>query len=275
MTGHQVLTTLHTNDAVGSINRLSEMGVEPFLIGASTIGIVAQRLVRIVCPHCSEPYEPSNTELAKLGIYPKPGETIMLTKGAGCTNCNSSGYFGRMGVYEVLKITEQLRTAIVAHAPEEELRRLARTSGQGGLGEHAVQLVKEGLTTAEEALGVMFSESSPATCPHCKVQVRDIDVECPWCHKMIKDTSSQVASLGVPGTEPVTAAASAAPVVAPQPAPAPIPQPVYIPPPPPVIIPAPVAAAPKIPVAAAPAAAASAGPKGGSALLSQLKGLKK
>lgn len=155
ITGHLVLSTLHTNDAVGAINRLLDIGVEPFLIADALRGVIAQRLVRTVCPHCRETYEPSADELERLGIDLQQHPGLQLVRGTGCTDCFGTGYRGRTVVAEVLTIDRELRRAIHEMAPQEQLRHIANTAGFVPLGQHCRELVLAGITTSEEALRTM------------------------------------------------------------------------------------------------------------------------
>src|SRR5690606_10035765 len=119
LTGHLVLSTLHTNTAVGAITRLMDMGIEPFLISSSLVGIVAQRLVRVLCNHCREPYIPTDEHCEFLQQDPANPPTIFRAK--GCEHCNQLGYRGRVGIYEVVEITEAISTQIHKRAGELEL----------------------------------------------------------------------------------------------------------------------------------------------------------
>jgi len=151
LTGHLVLSTLHTNSAVGSITRLMDMGVEPFLISSSVVGIVAQRLVRVLCKSCRTPYEPSDSECAYLDVSQTEKPTIY--KPNGCPDCNHSGYKGRLGIYEVVEIDEQMRELIHNGVGELELEKYARTTGPS-INHDGIQKVLSGVTTIEEVVRV-------------------------------------------------------------------------------------------------------------------------
>lgn len=151
LTGHLVLSTLHTNDAPSSINRMTNMGVEPFLITASLNMIVAQRLVRKICKDCREEYAPSEQMLEALQVTIKGGE--VFCRGAGCPTCNRSGYKGRLALYEVLVMNDTLRNAVVANMPPNELKKLAIREGLKTLRMSGVRKVLDGRTTIEEVLG--------------------------------------------------------------------------------------------------------------------------
>ncbi|MEX0850172.1 MAG: ATPase, T2SS/T4P/T4SS family [Gaiellaceae bacterium] len=148
MTGHLVLSTLHTQTAAAAIQRLADMGMEPGLVGATLTCLVAQRLARRVCPDCREMYEASAEELAELG---RPGESgRMLARGIGCAACGNTGFRGRVGLYEVLPLTEDIRTLIADRASSTEIQRAAVAGGMRTLREDGVRLSLEGVTTASE-----------------------------------------------------------------------------------------------------------------------------
>lgn len=150
LTGHVVLSTLHTNDAVGAIGRLADIGVEPYLLVSSLRLIAAQRLVRRLCIHCREPYEPSPQLVSQLGLEEK--QVIYAAK--GCEKCNHSGYRGRVALYEVLLLTDTLRSALAQRAPLHEVKSMARKEGMQTLFESGVKKVKEGVTSAEEVMRI-------------------------------------------------------------------------------------------------------------------------
>lgn len=155
LTGHLVFSTLHTNTAIGAVTRLVDLGIEPFLVAASLRGVVAQRLVRMICPHCKEQYVASNTERAVLRC--DISESLMLYKGSGCEHCNHTGYKGRMAVQEVLPITERLKNLIVQGADEGTLLAEAKANGFTTLADDCTQKVMQGVTTTEELLRVSCS----------------------------------------------------------------------------------------------------------------------
>jgi len=155
ITGHMVMSTIHTSDAIAAVDRLIDIGVEPYLIAGAVRGIMSQRLVRRICPHCREEYTPDPEELEQLGLQMKRGTTFY--RGKGCPMCFHTGYHGRTGVFEVVKITPALRRAILDRSPREKLRELALASGYVPLEVNAVRMVFEGVTTVEEALKVTES----------------------------------------------------------------------------------------------------------------------
>jgi len=151
LTGHLVLSTLHTNTAVGAITRLMDMGIEPFLISSSLVGIVAQRLVRVLCTHCREPYIPSDEQCEFLQQDPASPPTIFRAK--GCEHCNQLGYRGRIGIYEVVEITEEISNQIHKRAGELDLEREARLHSPS-IHADGVLKILNGVTTVEEVLRV-------------------------------------------------------------------------------------------------------------------------
>jgi general secretion pathway protein E len=154
MTGHLVFSTLHTNDAVASIVRLIDLGLQPFLIASTLLGCMAQRLVRKICPHCIETYTMESEKLTKLGFPVAEGETVELKRGKGCRECRQTGYTGRTGVFEIFPLSPQLKKMIAANSSSEEMRQVAIREGMTTLREDAWQKVKAGVTTIEEALRV-------------------------------------------------------------------------------------------------------------------------
>jgi general secretion pathway protein E len=154
LTGHLVLTTLHTNDTVGAVARLCDLGVPPFLVAATLTGIVSQRLVRQVCPTCASDVPLTADEVAELGVkHPEDwAGRLVARRGAGCAKCRYTGHFGRAGVFEVLPVNTRLRHAIAQGATPVELFRTARQDGLRTLREHAVRKVASGTTSFEEAI---------------------------------------------------------------------------------------------------------------------------
>ena len=154
LTGHLVLSTLHTNDAVSSITRLIDLGVEPFLINATLIGVIAQRLVRRICPHCMESVVLGHDELQSLGITLEQEGQIELKKGKGCVQCRKTGYQGRVGIYEIFEVTERIRQHIGNQTSLESIAKIAREEGMSTLRESAIRNMLKGGTTYSEVLRV-------------------------------------------------------------------------------------------------------------------------
>ncbi|MDE1171826.1 MAG: GspE/PulE family protein [Verrucomicrobium sp.] len=152
LTGHLVLTTLHTNDAPGAITRLIDMGVEPFLISSALEGVLAQRLVRRICPDCRTPYEPSEAVLEQLGLTPYEIAGKSFYYGRGCEKCHQTGYRGRKGIYELLDVTEPIRELITQRAPSVVIRQKAIELGMATLRADGLRNIFDGETTLEEVL---------------------------------------------------------------------------------------------------------------------------
>ena len=153
ITGHLVFSTLHTNDAVSAVYRLKDVGVEPWLVASALRGVVSQRLLRKVCPHCKKGYQPSAEELALLGM-PEDSH-VTFYKGEGCPECHHSGYTGRRAAFEILMLSGRLRRLISEGASEERLTEEARKSGFRSMRESCRRLVLEGVTSAEEAARII------------------------------------------------------------------------------------------------------------------------
>ncbi|MEI8256338.1 MAG: ATPase, T2SS/T4P/T4SS family, partial [Deltaproteobacteria bacterium] len=154
LTGHLVLTTLHTNDSVGAIARMTDLGVPPFLLSATLIGVAAQRLVRKVCPACAEDALLTTDELADLGVkHPEEyAGKLIARRGAGCPKCRHTGCYGRSGIFEMLGVNRRLRQLIAEGATPDSLLRSARQDGLRTLRDHAVRKVALGVTSLEEAV---------------------------------------------------------------------------------------------------------------------------
>jgi type IV pilus assembly protein PilB len=152
LTGHLVLSTLHTNDAPSTVNRLMNMGIEPFLVASSLNLVCAQRLVRRICKNCSEPHPTAPQALMNAGFNAEDAKTVVPNKGKGCPKCNNTGYKGRVGLYEVMEVTEDLRELILVGASALELRRKAVDEGMITLRGSGLRKVKEGVTTIDEVV---------------------------------------------------------------------------------------------------------------------------
>jgi type IV pilus assembly protein PilB len=150
LTGHLVLSTLHTNDAPSTVNRLMNMGIEPFLVASSVNLICAQRLVRRICANCKQPHPTPPPALIQAGFTAEDALSVVPMKGAGCEKCNSTGYKGRVGLYEVMEVTDDLRELVLVGASGLELRRRAVEEGMITLRQSGLRKVKEGVTTIEE-----------------------------------------------------------------------------------------------------------------------------
>ncbi|MBW4444095.1 MAG: GspE/PulE family protein [Plectolyngbya sp. WJT66-NPBG17] len=207
LTGHLVLTTLHTNDAAGAIARLDEMGVEPFMVSGALLGVVAQRLVRKVCDECRIPYTPSSAELSRFGLTSSSDAQLTLYKANSlhpqeiqearsrnqlCQKCGGVGYKGRLGVYEVMRVTESLQTLITEGAPTERIKEVAVEEGMQTLLAYSLDLVRQGLCTLEEIERVTFTDTgleaelkakrkSSLTCRTCAAEMQQEWLDCLYC----------------------------------------------------------------------------------------------
>jgi len=150
LTGHMVFSTLHTNDAPGSVTRLRDMGVEPFLITATVEGILAQRLVRRICPVCKTEFEPSRDQIMELNLKPEDTRGKKFYFGEGCDKCNNLGFKGRTGIYELLVMNDDLRDLISKGGSTDQLRAYTRSKGNRGLRERGLDALFSGLTTIDE-----------------------------------------------------------------------------------------------------------------------------
>ena len=154
LTGHLVFSTLHTNDSAGSMTRLVDMGIEPFLISSSVTGVLAQRLVRVICPHCKEPVRRTSERLREIGLSPQDVPGGVTYMGAGCQECLNTGYRGRTGIYELLVMNDEIRRLVVEGADANQIRRAACEAGMKTLRQDGAAKVIRGVTTIEEVLRV-------------------------------------------------------------------------------------------------------------------------
>jgi len=152
LTGHLVLSTLHTNDASGAITRLLDMGVEPFLISSSLLCVLAQRLIRTVCKKCKSPFEPTDNQLDLLGIDPRDLGGKEFFYGRGCSSCHDTGYHGRRGIFELLTITDPIRELVDQSAATMVIREKAVQEGMKTIREDGLRGIYDGDTTVEEVL---------------------------------------------------------------------------------------------------------------------------
>jgi general secretion pathway protein E len=150
LTGHLVLSTLHTNDSAGVVPRLLDMGCEPFLIASSLLGVMAQRLVRVLCPHCKVPYEVTDPDLELLGVKREQLGQGHVYKAIGCNQCNQKGYIGRTVVSEMMLITDEVRAMILQRKDGNTIKKIATDSGMVPLRQDGIRKVLQGITTIEE-----------------------------------------------------------------------------------------------------------------------------
>lgn len=152
LTGHLVLSTLHTNDAAGAFPRLIDFGCEPFLIATSLMGVIAQRLVRVLCPQCKQPYEPTDFDLSSLGLTRAEAEQGRICRPVGCERCNGKGYLGRTIIQELLMVNEEVRTMIMQRRDGATIKKQAIMDGMKTFRDHGIEKVMKGVTTIEEVL---------------------------------------------------------------------------------------------------------------------------
>ena len=188
ITGHLVLSTLHTNDAPSAVTRLADIGMPPYMIASSVIGVIAQRLVRKICPHCKEEHVPSPDLLGRLGLDTKE-LPFKFYKGAGCSHCGNLGYKGRTVVEEVMIMGRKLRDLIQTGASTDVLRDAAMATGMATLGVSGLKKIEMGITTIDEVLkAVQQKEELTTLCPHCGRGVSLDFRDCPYCTRPLVPT---------------------------------------------------------------------------------------
>jgi type IV pilus assembly protein PilB len=181
-TGHLVLSTLHTDDAPSTVTRLMDMNLEPYVIASALIGVVAQRLVRRLCHNCRRQYTPEADTLRSLNMSESDAAHFVFYRAVGCEDCNHTGYRGRMGIYEVMRVNDKVRRLVAQKAGEDMVRDAAIASGMITLGEDALAKVKSGATSAEELFRVVTEVKVVRTlCPGCQAAVGVDFMACPHC----------------------------------------------------------------------------------------------
>ena len=187
LTGHLVLSTLHTNTAVGAITRLKNMGIQPYLIASSLNGVIAQRLVRKICDQCKKPYTPSKEELMKIRLWGKDPSTFVSYIGSGCSACNKTGYKGRAGVFEVLTVAPGVQELIASDAGEELISKAAIDEGMQYMIEDGLEKVRQGITSMDELFRVLHARGQEEIfpCPNCNEAIKRESPACPFCGYII------------------------------------------------------------------------------------------
>lgn len=181
-TGHLVLSTLHTDDAPSCVTRLTDIGIEPYVSASALIGIIAQRLVRRLCTHCRRQYTPESKTLRAMNVTEAEAATLTFYRQVGCDQCNQTGYRGRVGIYEIMSVTDELRRHIALKGSEAALRDAALAAGMISLGEDGLLKVKEGVTTPQELLRVVTEvRETKAVCSACGALLARDFVACPVC----------------------------------------------------------------------------------------------
>jgi general secretion pathway protein E/type IV pilus assembly protein PilB len=158
LTGHLVFSTLHTNDAPSAVARIVDMGVKPFLVASAVRAIMAQRLIRKVCVKCRQPYTPSENEMKTLKLNPEEMKNATIVRGTGCNECSRTGYRGRMGIYEIFQITDDVRKLIYDKVPSNVIRIRARELGMRTLREDGIRKIMAGITTPEEVISITMGD---------------------------------------------------------------------------------------------------------------------
>ena len=182
LTGHLVLSTLHTDDAPSCVTRLTDIGIEPYVSASALVGVIAQRLVRRLCADCKCPYTPETEALRAMSVTEAEAATVTFYRAVGCDQCNETGYRGRVGIYEIMPVTDELRRQIALKGNEALLRDAALAAGMLSLGEDGLQKVKAGVTTPQELLRVVTEvRETKAVCPKCGVSLARDFVVCPAC----------------------------------------------------------------------------------------------
>jgi type IV pilus assembly protein PilB len=181
-TGHLVLSTLHTDDAPSCVTRLTDIGIEPYVTASGLIGVIAQRLVRRLCEHCKRHYTPEADTLRAMNISDEEAATLTFYRAVGCDYCNQTGYRGRVGIYEIMVVTDELRRTIAQVGAESRIRDAARAAGMVSLGEDGLLKVKAGITTPQELLRVVTEvRYVQARCPSCSETLSADFTACPYC----------------------------------------------------------------------------------------------
>lgn len=189
LTGHLVFSTIHTNNTVATITRLRDLGVPSYLISSTIIGIIAQRLVRVICPFCKEAYQPHEDSLRGLALTPQQVKGHTFLRGKGCSKCGETGYKGRAGIYEMLVLSQKIKEAIASEASEGQLRQLAVAEGMKTLSHAGVERLMQGTTTVDEVLrAIQTDEDFGSLCPACSAILGAGFIACPECGEKLIET---------------------------------------------------------------------------------------
>jgi type IV pilus assembly protein PilB len=185
-TGHLVLSTLHTDDAPSCTTRLTDIGIEPYVSASALVGVIAQRLMRRLCQHCRRPYTPDPETLRAMSVTEAEAGTTTFYRAVGCDQCNHTGYRGRVGIYEVMHVSDKLRRLIAARGTEAQIREAAVSAGMISLGEDGLLKVKAGVTTPDELLRVVTEvREARSACPSCGASVSQEFIACPTCGERV------------------------------------------------------------------------------------------
>ena len=188
ITGHLVLTTVHTNDAASAVTRLIDLGLEPFMVASALLGVVSMRLVRTLCPRCREVYEANASNLNRLMPGTRDEGTVTLHRGRGCSHCHNTGYHGRTGLFEVLDVDDQLRSLVIANSPDSVIRQAAIEAGMRSIGEDGLKKVLAGMTTLEEVSRVVYlTDQTGKMCGSCRTVLSQEYEYCPSCGEFVGD----------------------------------------------------------------------------------------
>jgi type IV pilus assembly protein PilB len=189
LTGHLVFSTIHTNNTVATITRLRDLGVPSYLISSTIIGIIAQRLVRVICPFCKEEYQPHEDSLRGLALTPAQVKDHKFLRGKGCGKCGETGYKGRAGIYEMLVLSQKIKEAIATEASEGQLKQLAVAEGMKTLSHAGVERLMQGTTTVDEVLrAIQTDEDFGSLCPACSTILGAGFIACPQCGEKLIET---------------------------------------------------------------------------------------
>lgn len=199
-TGHLVLSTLHTNDSISTVNRLFNLGISPDLVASNLLVIIAQRLVRRICPKCKTQYVPDVQELQNIGIYNGQKSPFVAYKGSGCPTCKQTGYYGQIGIYELFALNDQLRAEVAKRPTKQVLKQLAVEAGMKTMLQDGIEKIHQGITTIEEVSRVCYVEPDEAgrteivrtiECPECGKTITETEDICPFCQYHLYETCEQ------------------------------------------------------------------------------------